>query len=292
MLVTPACGPALTADVPPSPSAEPVAAVSGTAASASGTAAPDSGPPNPTSSEAPPKAECDAFMDLIGHTTTMRAAIQRSGADAKSASTWASEAATLADLAKKLRLTHADLVMENANLATRLGDLAKDLKSLADTEKSADPSKKSAAQARVLNTSEQVEVISREPVARCGGEPRKLQSTPGRIEPAKIQTTVRDHFGDLRKCYEAGLKRDPKLTGLVSIRFVIGRDGKVASAENGAASPVPLDAIAPPSNTTAAPMSDRKVIDCVLASFRTLQFPRPEGGIVTVVYPIVFAPSP
>lgn len=231
-------------------------------------------------------------MDLIAHTTTLRAAIQRSGADAKSAGIWASEAATLADLAKKLRLTHADLVMENASLATRLGDLAKDLKSLADTEKSADPSKKSAAQARALNTSEQVEVISREPVARCGGEPRKLQSTPGRLDPATIQAVVRERFGDYKKCYEAGLKRDPKLTGVVSIRFVIGRNGKVSSAENGAASPIPAEAIAPPSSTTAPAMSDLKVVDCVLASFRTLQFPKPEGGVVTVVYPIVFAPSP
>jgi hypothetical protein len=38
-------------------------------------------------------------------------------------------------------------------------------------------------------------------------------------------------------------------------------------------------------------LPDREVIRCVIAEYRKLQFPKPEGGVVTVVYPIVFNPS-
>lgn len=44
----------------------------------------------------------------------------------------------------------------------------------------------------------------------------------------------------------------------------------------------------------AAPASrfpDPAVTDCVLDAFEGLTFPAPEGGIVTVTYPITFAPG-
>ncbi len=231
-------------------------------------------------------------MDLVARTTVLRTAVQQMpAAPAPTIATWARQAKELADASKKLDLTNPDLLAENAGLATRLGDLAKDLSSLAYARKSrADLAKE--AEARVLNTSEQVEVLTREPAARCSGDPRKLLATPGRIDPAKIQTVVRERFEDLQKCYEDGLKRDPKLAGKVSIRFVIDRDGKVSSAENAASLPIPPDAIAPPSSSATPSIADPKLVDCVLAITRRLQFPKPEGGTVTVVYPFVFGRGP
>jgi hypothetical protein len=38
-------------------------------------------------------------------------------------------------------------------------------------------------------------------------------------------------------------------------------------------------------------LPDAAVVKCVVDGFRKLQFPKPEGGIVTVVYPIVFNPE-
>ncbi len=46
----------------------------------------------------------------------------------------------------------------------------------------------------------------------------------------------------------------------------------------------------PPSNG-AKRLDDRAVEACVIARFGTLTFPPPEGGIVTVVYPLVLNPS-
>lgn len=96
----------------------------------------------------------------------------------------------------------------------------------------------------------------------------------GRLPPAVIQKVVRTNFGAFRACYEAGLARNPKLAGRVNIRFVIGLDGKVASVGN-AGSTLP----------------DVEATHCVVQSFAGLRFPMPDGGIVTVVYPISFAPG-
>jgi hypothetical protein len=38
-------------------------------------------------------------------------------------------------------------------------------------------------------------------------------------------------------------------------------------------------------------MPDPFVVDCVVAGYKELHFPRPEKGIVTVVYPIMFTPA-
>jgi energy-converting hydrogenase Eha subunit A len=32
------------------------------------------------------------------------------------------------------------------------------------------------------------------------------------------------------------------------------------------------------------------VVQCILHEYRKLVFPKPDGGIVTVVYPVVFTP--
>ena len=42
---------------------------------------------------------------------------------------------------------------------------------------------------------------------------------------------------------------------------------------------------------TCTSMSDRSVVACVLDKYKNLQFPPPDGGVVMVVYPIMFEPS-
>jgi hypothetical protein len=96
----------------------------------------------------------------------------------------------------------------------------------------------------------------------------------GRLAPEVIQKVVRANFDPLRKCYEAGLGRNPKLQGRVAVKFVIDLDGHVASAAD-----------------FGSDMPDREVVRCVVAEYGKLTFPKPEGGIVTVVYPINFNPG-
>ncbi len=99
-------------------------------------------------------------------------------------------------------------------------------------------------------------------------------SVNGRIPPEVIQRIVRQNYGRFRMCYEGGLRNNPSLTGRVSVRFVIGRDGAVSQVGN-AGSDLPSP----------------EVVQCVTSSFYGLSFPQPDGGIVTVVYPIMFTPG-
>lgn len=96
----------------------------------------------------------------------------------------------------------------------------------------------------------------------------------GRLPPEVIQRIVRQNFGRFRLCYENGLRVNPNLEGRVSIRFVIGRNGAVSAVSN-AGSDLP----------------DSNVRSCVARAFYGLSFPQPEGGVVTVTYPIRFSPG-
>jgi len=95
----------------------------------------------------------------------------------------------------------------------------------------------------------------------------------GRLPPEVIQRIVRQNFGRFRHCYSKGLQKDPNLQGKVVVQFVIARDGSVSSAQ------------------ASGSMPDASVVSCVSGAFRALTFPQPEGGIVTVKYPIIFKPG-
>jgi hypothetical protein len=96
----------------------------------------------------------------------------------------------------------------------------------------------------------------------------------GRLPPEVIQRVVREHYSCFRMCYLQGLARDPYLEGRVVVRFIIGRDGTVSNASNGGSD-----------------LPDTKTVSCVISMYYWLRFPQPEGGIVTVVYPILFSPG-
>lgn len=109
---------------------------------------------------------------------------------------------------------------------------------------------------------------ARPPQVRMGAT-----SVSGRLPPEVIQRIVRQNFGRFRLCYENGLRNNPNLQGRVSVRFVINRDGRVSNVGGGGDIP------------------DGGVVSCVTRAFYGLSFPQPEGGIVTVSYPIVFTPG-
>lgn len=101
-----------------------------------------------------------------------------------------------------------------------------------------------------------------------------MTNASGRIPPEVIQRIVRQNQGRFRACYEVGLRGNPSLAGRVAVKFVIGRDGSVTTANNGGSD-----------------LPDSGVVNCVVNSFRGLSFPAPEDGIVTVGYSIQFSPG-
>jgi len=113
-------------------------------------------------------------------------------------------------------------------------------------------------------------VVKSPPAVRMAGP----TTVSGRIPSEVIQRIVRQNFGRFRMCYERGLKSNPTLSGRVAVRFAIDRRGTVATTSN-AGSDLP----------------DSAVVSCVVSSFAGMSFPEPEGGIVTVVYPITFTPG-
>lgn len=110
---------------------------------------------------------------------------------------------------------------------------------------------------------------TRAPVLRVG-----TTQASGRLPPEIIQRIVRQNHGRFRLCYEQGLTKNPNLEGRVTVRFVIGRDGAVSNAANGGSD-----------------LADSGVVQCVVGAYYGLSFPPPDGGIVTVVYPIAFSPG-
>ncbi|MEO7331086.1 MAG: AgmX/PglI C-terminal domain-containing protein, partial [Minicystis sp.] len=99
-------------------------------------------------------------------------------------------------------------------------------------------------------------------------------SVSGRLPPEVVQRVVRQSAGRARRCYENGLRRDPTLAGRVVVRFLILANGEVGSAADAGSS-----------------LGDPGVIACVVRTVQGLTFPAPEGGAITVTYPITFAPE-
>jgi hypothetical protein len=96
----------------------------------------------------------------------------------------------------------------------------------------------------------------------------------GRLPPEVIQRIVRQNFGRFRLCYENGMRNNPNLQGRVSVKFIIDRSGAVSMTADGGSD-----------------LPDQGVVQCVVRGFGNLSFPQPEGGMVTVVYPIMFNPG-
>jgi hypothetical protein len=104
---------------------------------------------------------------------------------------------------------------------------------------------------------------------------------PGRIDPSYIQSVVRnDYFPLAKQCYANALERNPKLAGTIEMSFRIlggpGIGGVVDDAKLG-------------DGTT---IDDAELRTCMRESMMSVTFDAPpEGGEVTVIYPIRFSPE-
>ena len=104
----------------------------------------------------------------------------------------------------------------------------------------------------------------------------------GRMDPKYIQEVVRgDFFPMAEKCYEELLTRKKNAKGRVEMSFTIVADEKLGGI---------LEDVEAKHDD--AGLADEKMTTCMRESMSTLAFrPPAHGGIVTVVYPIEFAPD-
>ena len=105
-----------------------------------------------------------------------------------------------------------------------------------------------------------------------GGTVSKTARTQSPQMKASVHTTIRAHVGDIRTCYQTGLKRNPALEGRVLVLFRIDPMGDVVHAQ-----------------AQSSTLGDQGVESCILAAVRRWKFDKPEGDVpVTITYPFVF----
>lgn len=113
------------------------------------------------------------------------------------------------------------------------------------------------------------------------GEPTLTGAGLGRDVVRRI---VRRHINRVRGCYDWQLAHAPDLSGSVTVRWVIERDGAVTGSE--------LEA----STLASATVDDGgasalAVTRCIVESVATWVYPAPEGAPVHVSYPFFLAPA-
>jgi TonB family protein len=97
----------------------------------------------------------------------------------------------------------------------------------------------------------------------------------GTLDKALIGGVVRDHLGEIKRCYEARLGARPGLAGRVVVNFTITRDGSVSEPQ-----------------VRKSTLGDETAESCMVEAVRGWTFPRPDGGIVIVSYPFELTPGP
>lgn len=97
-------------------------------------------------------------------------------------------------------------------------------------------------------------------------------SVSGQIPIEALENIIQQSLGGALGCYESALRADPELEGQLRAKLVIGRDGAVTTVEIRASSA----------------LESSKVASCVTRWFYGLAFPQPEGGLVTLDYPLGF----
>ena len=126
--------------------------------------------------------------------------------------------------------------------------------------------------------------FSAAPTSTTGGQPADAATlaraavhqgtvtVDGHLASDVIQKVVGQKLAAFKVCYTDGLRKNGALHGGVKVKFIIGRDGSVQTSKD-----------------DGSDLADQGVVQCVVRRFENLTFPQPEGGIVTVVYPLTFA---
>jgi len=99
----------------------------------------------------------------------------------------------------------------------------------------------------------------------------------GSVDKELVRKVIQEHAAQIRYCYEQQLALNPKLSGKVSIKWVINGDGSATSAQ--------VDA-------SATTLVDAKVHQCMMTRIMSWEFPKPKGGgIAVITYPWILRSS-
>lgn len=116
-----------------------------------------------------------------------------------------------------------------------------------------------------------IEAAQKRPVKKITKTTKKVEKDTGSLAANQINKVFRLHNGAMRKCYERQLKANPSLAGKVRLLVRIGSSGSVSSAN-------------------ASGLSGQ-VHKCMVTQAKTMKFPKPDGGSVSVSKPYRFSPK-
>ena len=102
-----------------------------------------------------------------------------------------------------------------------------------------------------------------------------LASSSGRLAPQKIRDVMQRQRAVVSACFEASIARQSAFKGTVTLLFAIEPDGSVSHA-----------------SVLQSDLADCEVTQCLRTHVARLSFPAPEGGAVTVQYPISVESQP
>ncbi len=104
--------------------------------------------------------------------------------------------------------------------------------------------------------------------------PKPIVMSDG-LKREEIGGVIKNHWNEIKHCYEDGLTRNGALAGKITAFWVISPTGAVDDVRI--------------QNST---LADQHVQDCMTSAIREWQFPAPKGGgNVNVTYPWVFLPA-
>ncbi len=97
----------------------------------------------------------------------------------------------------------------------------------------------------------------------------------GGLDRAVIEATIAKYLSQVRACYEEGLRREPSLTGQVTMSFEIGGKGNMNFA-----------------NVKATTLNDSRVESCIATRMLSWIFPEPRGHVnVRATHPFMLRPT-
>lgn len=103
--------------------------------------------------------------------------------------------------------------------------------------------------------------------------PALAYATKGQLPAEVIQRVVRANMGRFRGCYEDALRPNPSLAGHVVVKFAIGRDGSVTSAQD-----------------AGSELQSPQAVACIVKAFQSLEFPASQATTL-VTYPLALSPE-
>ncbi len=97
----------------------------------------------------------------------------------------------------------------------------------------------------------------------------------GGMDRSVIDAVIKRNLAMIKHCYQRELTKVPSLSGRVTVKFIIAKDGSVSSA-----------------TTKSSSLGSPAVEACINGRFMHMAFPESKGGgMVVVSYPFLFAPA-